>query len=244
MTTVIIPYRSNDDGLAVVLTLLQLQTVLPKQIIVIDNSNNAKGTHLATQYKMNVPITCLRKHKTIYASWNAGLNNSNTDTLFINDDIMIPLDCIEQFEKAKSQTPGLCYVPLTPSIDHRQIHIIPKKFGWKSKPLNITKTGWMPGFCFYLPKTTIRKIGLFDEKFRIWYGDFDYQKRIELATKNRNIPAIILVQSLYIYHFGTLSYNLSDLLIKHTIHEDKKYFDRKYGKGTADEMLDRMLHAN
>lgn len=246
MISVVIPYYSNSDGLAILLTLLQIQSNPPRLIIVIDNSKNKEGLRICKKYKYHIPIKTYTDIGTIYQSWNKGIESCVDDILIINDDVLLPLNSIEILNRAQKMYPALCYVPKTPSIEHRQKMAIDKKFLWLVKSdILCQKTFWMPGFCFFLPRTTINSIGLFDTKFRIWYGDFDYQERLHRYSLKTNQPSILRINSLYIYHFGTLSYNLLSQTNQKIIKSDKRILNEKYHNPKfADLILRKSVRVN
>lgn len=236
MTSVIIPYKSNIDGLAVVLTLLELQTTRPRQIIVIDNSANHEGERISSQYVYRNRLNVLPAQSTIYKSWNAAIRACTSDVLIINDDIIMPIDTVEQFETAAKTNTALCYVPVVPSINNIHHRKIPDTFRYSQNSFrNPQPTRWMSGFCFYLPRSTLRRIGLFDPAYSVWYGDFDYQKRLE-QSGFRKVP-VARIPSLSIYHFGTLSYKVDVPAVRKQISKDEHMFNAKYGPSAASIMV-------
>lgn len=246
MISVVIPYYSNKDGLAILLSLLQAQTTSPESIIVIDNSKNNEGKDICNRYSYNVPVKIFTKVGTIYQSWNEGIKFCSGDVLIINDDILLPLNCIEIFENTKKKCAALCYVPQTPSIEHCQKTITVKKFRWRaSSKISCQKTAWMPGFCFLLPRTTIDSVGLFDIRFKIWYGDSDYQERLSQYGLSINYRAICRINSLYVYHFGATSYNLSSRLNQKIIESDRQKLNEKYhNPNFAQSVIQKSIKAN
>lgn len=238
MISVIIPYYYNSDGLAVLLTLLQAQTTPPKLIIVIDNSTNQEGAHICKKYKYNVPIKIYFTAGTIYESWNKAIQSTKNDVLILNDDVLLSINCIETLEKAKKISPALCYVPNTPSIKHQKGVMFTKNFRWFSSAKFIFRqTIWMPGFCFFLPRKTINAIGLFDTKFKFWYGDFDYQERLLSFAKRKQISAICRIDNLHIYHFGRMSLDITNPIIQRGIKMDLQNFNKKYRNTEYQEIV-------
>ena len=204
-TTVVIPHSGSVETLIAVLTQLQTQTVLPKRIYLIDCSNDKSGLRIAKKFAFNnVPIVVEAVKGTIYENWNRGLRFSQNDyprasILVINDDILLPVDAIERFQEAESYTSDLCYVPETPPRNHSREYVaVP--FKTRSSIQAIEPVKWMSGFVFYLSRQCIDEVGLFDEGFKIWFGDTDYERRINKKG------AIKIIRGLYVYHFGSCSH--------------------------------------
>lgn len=229
MTTIIIPFFSNIDGLAVLLTLLGIQTQIANKIIVIDNSIHGLAKDLCIKYQLRTPIDYYTQKGTIYESWNFAIDNSIGDVIILNDDVLVPIHFVKEFNYFKKKNDFLCYVPEVPPIDHREIYIDRKFNGINQKTTSIVEAGWMPGFCFMLPRSTIYTIGIFDTNFKIWFGDFDYQERIKRTAYHKKTKSIGQIRNLYVYHYGTTSYNLLNWKVKKIISQDEKYFNEKYG---------------
>lgn len=45
----------------------------------------------------------------------------------------------------------------------------------------LVDTGGFAGWCFFLKMSTVEKIGVFDDQFRLWYQDTDYHNRLRKA---------------------------------------------------------------
>lgn len=226
-TTVVIPHSSSVETLIAVLIQLQMQTVAPTQIYVIDCSDDRSGLRIAQKFAFNtLPITVECVKGNIYENWNRGIILSKEDhplasILVINDDILLPLNAIELFQKAEFQTKDLVYVPETPGREHSSGKI-DAMFSSISSYLGVSYASWMPGFVFYLTERCINEVGLFDEQFKIWFGDTDYERRILQKGK------IVLINGLYVYHYGSRSYQYQSLEVKDKIDKDRLLFRKKY----------------
>ena len=243
MLSVVIPFYSNIDGLSVLLTLLQTQTKKPDKIIVIDNSPSKIARAITMKYSINIRIECHVLQQSIYQSWNKGIQLSKGyDIVFVNDDVLVPLDFIELVVKAMSKKEAYGYVPEGPSITHRGTIFNSNTFSWYSenKKMRLASTDWLKGYCFILPKTTIQIIGTFDTSFELWYGDFDYQERIlRQAEKQSNIMGICKICNLMIYHYGSNSFSISSR--EDMIGRDEKQFNNKYYPGANSAILHHIL---
>jgi GT2 family glycosyltransferase len=233
--TVIIPFHSNETGLAVTLATLQAQLVPPKAIIVIDTSKDKSGLPIAQRYTTNnVPIVVEVAQVGIYEAWNKGIELAgDSDVLIINDDLLLPMNFIDVLMVCRQAVPGLAYVPLTPRKDHYQSGV-DVDFPWYCPdPRTLTiddfaQTDWLPGFCFLLTKEAVKEVGQFDTRFQVWYGDDDYQKRLIAKGREMDINPIVLVKSLYAYHYGGTSYKYLDKAVVRKIGKDRRKFTAKY----------------
>lgn len=222
-TTVVIPHSGSTETLIAVLVQLQMQTTLPKHIYIIDCSKEKSGLRIAKKFAFNnIPITVEVVNGTIYENWNRGIIFSQNDyphasVLIINDDILLPTDAIERFQEAESYTSDLCYVPETPPRTHAE-ESVTVPFNIHSSIQAIENTKWMCGFVFYLTERCINEVGRFDEGFKIWFGDTDYQRRI--LRKG----TIKIIRGLYVYHFGSRSYGYKSQEVQDQIAVDRALF--------------------
>lgn len=225
-TTVIIPHASSTETLIALLIELQHQTKPPKDIIIIDCSSDKTGLRIARKFSFNLtPITVIVRKGTIYENWNEGLEvgrekHPNANFLIVNDDILIPTDAIETFEKfVKDNT--LCLVPETPTRYHYE-NYVNTVFQTKSKPTKTTITEWMSGFVFYLTKKCVDEIGYFNTNYKVWFGDTDFEDRIKKVGK------IEKIEGLYVYHYGSKSYKYQSKEVQEQISKDRElYFKLK-----------------
>jgi GT2 family glycosyltransferase len=232
--SVVIPYYSNKDGLSVLLATLQAQIVLPHQIIVIDTSPDKQGFELVKKYQTTVPIICECAQTPIYESWNRGIELAGEDdVLIINDDVLLPLNTIDQLGYVASQVPALAYVPETPDRAH-SARYVNTDFQWWAEPIEnvdqLEAVAWMPGFAFMLTRKAIQEAGVFDTRFKVWFGDDDYQVRLHQAGQKLNLPAIVKLKNLYCYHYGGLSFEYQSKEVQDKITKDRKAYLTKYGQ--------------
>lgn len=233
--TVIIPFHKNETGLAVLLATLQAQLVPPKAIIVIDTSPTKRGLEIANRYNTNtIPVIVEVAQVGIYEAWNRGIDLAGeSDVLIINDDVLLPLNFIDVLQVSRKAIPGLAFVPATPPRDHYK-PIVDVDFQWYGEvPTKIEQfyqTQWLPGFCFMLTKEAVKKVGTFDTRFKVWYGDDDYQRRLIETAEKLDTNGIVIITCLYAYHYGGQSYQYLDKKVQRRIAQDRKSFIRKYGR--------------
>jgi len=236
--SVIVPYYRNKTGLAITLTTLQAQLVPPQSIIVIDTSPNKSGLEIASRYATHeIPVIIEVATKAgIYEAWNKGLSLAgDQDVVIINDDLLLPINFIDILSYSRALVPALAYAPLTPPREHYRPDV-DVEFSWwnevPTKPEHFSLVRWLPGFCFMLTREAVKIVGEFDEGFKVWFGDDDYQKRLEKAAVRAGVPPIVRVNTLYAYHYGGQSYRYQSKAVKAQINKDRAYFNKKYGEKT------------
>lgn len=226
MISACVPYFNNESGLAITLMMLQQQTVLPDQIIIMDSSKDRSGLALAKRYRLpGAKITVEIHRGNIYEAWNKGIELAGlSDCLILNDDLLFPLDMVEILDYMRTRIPAMAYVPETPTRGFRSDKV-EQPFLWLSDTSGVEATEWMPGFCYFLPRKTIKTVGVFDPKFDVWYGDTDYENRL------KEHGTIAKINGLYVYHYGSSSYSKLDRKkLQKRIDKDGLYFNKKWKK--------------
>lgn len=232
--SVIVPYHRNREGLAITLAILQAQLVPPQAIIVIDTSRNKSGFDIARRYATHeVPVIVeVAPQAGIYEAWNKGLSLAgDQDVVIINDDLLLPMNFIDVLSYSRALVPALAYAPLTPPREHSRPDV-DVEFAWwnevPSRPEHFSLVRWLPGFCFMLTREAVKSVGKFDEGFKVWFGDDDYQKRLEKAAVKAGVPPIVRINTLYAYHYGGQSYRYQSKTVKAQIDKDRQAFETKY----------------
>lgn len=205
---VIIPHYSNYIDLSVLLVQLQSQTVLPKKIYIADNSRNHSARLVAMRYQFSVEIAMQDAVGNIYKSWNSGMEYAGKeDVVILNDDVLIPKNFVEIMKSYMSTDIGSIYCPVNAGFP--PVKSVRKGYSWENfntisfKTLSVEQYVLPPslsGWCMGIPKKTRDAIGLFDEKFSLYFGDKDYEKRIFQSNGN-----ICFIQGLFVQHYGSSS---------------------------------------
>lgn len=232
----IVTYHSAKENLAVLLTLLQAQIVMPEEIIVIDTSADKSGLEIVQKFtnrQSGVPVKVECARVGIYEAWNLGIDlaGAETDVVIMNDDLLIPMNFIDTLGLIAMNVKAYCLVPNTPPKEHYS-HIVDMPFNFYAR---LPETGqdidiveWMPGFCFYLSKECLRDVGLFDSQhYKCWFGDDDYQDRIKKKAKRNNFIPILRINSLFVYHYGGKSYKYQSKEVQKLIIKDRKAYVKK-----------------
>jgi GT2 family glycosyltransferase len=231
MISVVIPYNKNKTGLIYLLTVLQNQTILPHRIIIIDTSPDKSALVIVKTLHHNTCEIIVEQTGSIsvYTAWNKGIEHAHGDHVFIiNDDVIIPINILAALSFAASNTNALVYVPETSSRSHKSGTIDMEFLPTREGRITTTPVEWMPGFAFMLTSRAIEKVGIFnDEKFSVWFGDDDYQARINQWGKDNDTTAILQINNVFVFHFGGKSYNYSNSQTVAQIKKDRANYLKK-----------------
>ncbi len=229
---VVIPYASNKIDLAVLLTQLQMQEVLPTSIYLADNSPDGSGVEIAERYQWKVPIATQRNVGNIHHSWNAGMRYAgNEDVVILNDDIMLPRDFVTIMGQYMASDEAAMYCPKNPGFP--PVYKVRAGYSWTAKTdlsyyfLDHEQYQLPPsisGWCMGIPKKTRDEIGFFDEDLGLYFGDKDYEHRIFEAKKK-----VCFIGGMYVQHFGSSSTKKMDPKAHNQLYiDDEKKYKKKW----------------
>lgn len=223
-----IPHASNQLGLTALLINLQPQLNENDILYIVDNSVNKSGFAIARMFNSHRSIMLVETSGLgLYQSWNAGidcmLENNQEGILILNDDVLLSQTAISSLKRADSK--HLAYTFACPDRAYNSETISPY-FKWYGKPtLTIKDTSWLSGFAFYLKRDCVKQFGKFDERFRVWFGDTEYEDRIK--------GKIGRITSEYIHHYGSKSYGYKNSKTQRKIQLDRLLYGRiKKSKST------------
>jgi hypothetical protein len=167
---VVIPTKSNIDGLrALVPTLLASEKV--ENIIIICDGEQSVESVQEFADTAKVSVAAVDRGSGIHAMWNLGMSFGNTvnHVVFLNDDVTITKDTMGLLASqldAESSIGLIC-----PNYDQRTIS------GTHQSVIDTCRgrydgTGGLAGFCMML-RADLRNKWRFDERMKWWYGDDD-----------------------------------------------------------------------
>jgi len=107
-----------------------------------------------------------KENRGIAPAWNAGLRIARADHIaVINDDIIVCENWLEKLKDAVSKPQG--------GVSNIYVQHLPQGQGV------VENYKWFSGSCFMLPRTTINRVGYFDEQYeKANFEDHDYWTRI------------------------------------------------------------------
>lgn len=233
--TVSIPYRNNPIDLGVLLVQLQQQKLKPKAVYIADNSADGSGFAIAKRYHfdMSIPFAIQRNVGNIHKSWNEGIKFAlEDDVCLLNDDVMIPWDFIEVFDAFAKSGGASVYCPANDGFPPTQT--TRKGYEWYSTSeisnYVLSKQEYIlppsiRGWCMVIPHKTIEEVGLFDEEFKLYFGDKDYEARI--FNKGGKIA---FINGVFVQHYGSSStFRLEEKKINKFYEHDEALYKKKYG---------------
>jgi glycosyltransferase involved in cell wall biosynthesis len=102
--SVIIPTYNRQKDLKTCLNSILIQTKLPKEVIIVDDSDNDKIENLITEENgifenKNIDLRYIRnkRGKSLTIARNVGIDNSTGDVvLFLDDDVILDKDYIKE----------------------------------------------------------------------------------------------------------------------------------------------------
>jgi GT2 family glycosyltransferase len=230
--SVIVPYNRNKYGLVSTLINLQSQMVPPDRIVIIDTSKDKSGLPIAKMFTTNnIPIVLEVAEVHIYEAWNKGIELSpNHNVLIINDDLLMPVNFIDNLKSMIKTNSALSYIPLTPKREWSSETV--QGFQWYSPVIQkldqLSVTNWMPGFCFSLTEECIKEVGVFDLNYKVWFGDTDYETRIAKKALELKKFGIVRMDETFVYHYGGKSYKYQSKAVQKIIDKDRKLYVSKH----------------
>ena len=95
----------------------------------------------------------------------------------------------------------------------------------RTSEIKSTQSNGFIGWCFFLGREFMEKVGPFDPQFKLWYGEADYNYRLILAGYK---PIEVVDVLIHHYETKTLSTMLGGFHIHGWIDQDAKYFQKKW----------------
>lgn len=226
-TLVAIPTRCESDLLMPLIDELLEQDEFDKLLIYDDRVAPPSESHVAFLKDPRVAVVRILERVSFYELWNsairrAGRLNGRANVVLLNDDIKIPKHFISRLTEALREDDDVwCAYPNynmpvanDGGCEHR---LVPTRGTMKQGGL------WGCAFALRAELYRHRDLPMIDEKFRIWCGDDDIVKQIDLAGKK-----VCRVDDLALEHIASTTFQKHPEL--HAIGwEDVERFKIKYG---------------
>ena len=228
---IVIPCRNQISFTKLCLQSLFFHTAGPYRLIVIDNESSDGTADWVKSFCawLGIPCDVLSYAGTnLSAIWNLGVRRAAEHgcelVAVINNDIAVAADWDAAFVDHFARNPATwCAVPecMSSVIDEAFLSEATARAGRTDvNPM----PDWFPGYFMVFRTAALIDLGLFDERYRIWYGDTDIRKRLNAAGR----PAVRL-NRVPIVHFG--SKTTGSVADHHAIiAEDRAKFFAKYGE--------------
>lgn len=195
MFSVIIPVLNQLDLTKQLFGCIAKNTLLPSEIILIDNASEEDYSDLSKKYE-NLNIRYIKNEKNIgvNAAWNEGIKYSNYKYISIlNNDIIIPTTFFEKTEKAFQDPKVGLVVPNT--VKERNYNLEDS-----NKNIIVQNLGKREGWAFTIRKEILNKIDPIPSSLNLFFGD-DYLFTCSLIKGYTNIK----IMNNYIYHYKNMT---------------------------------------
>jgi GT2 family glycosyltransferase len=221
LAAVVLNYRTPDDTLLTVKSLLALRRP-PDQLIVVNNDGEHETTHRLTPIsaQISAQITYLHTGRNLgYAGgMNVGIQHAlarDADLVaLVNSDVSVPPDCLERLEECLATIPdagiagpvvlsrsapdriaslGMSYRPLTGRMQH---HGFGERLKDRGLPLQSIVDG-VSGCLMLVTRRVFETVGLLDEHYFFSFEDLDFCLRAR-----EKVFAMVLAGSAFAHHEG------------------------------------------
>jgi len=192
MITVVVPVFNNIDITDEFFSTVCENTVLPKEIILINNGSTDDYKKLTIKYKqLNITHKKKESNEGVNSAWNDGIKLCKTPYLSIlNDDILLNKYFFQKVTETMSDPKVGIVVPLT---------VKNKKAIKKSTdvPIVLKKIGKREGWAFTIRKSVADQFDPIPEKLKTYCGDdYLFHNVRQLGYK------IVKMTNNYIFHYG------------------------------------------
>lgn len=202
---IVIPVHNQVEFLRECLASIRQTTLIKYHEITVHIIDNGSVENLTDALRalgddIGLILTRFDQNKGVTVPWNFGLKcgmDAGADVICIsNSDVVYGPKAIQNCAEAARHY-GVTFPfsiqggPKPPDFDVRAEAAT--ALPWER---NTVKTGGFAGWCFFLARETVEKIGMFDEQFTLWYGDSDYHWRLAAAS----IPPME-VRSCLLHHY-------------------------------------------
>ena len=229
MIGIVIPCRNQLEYTQQCVESLFASTVGDYRIILIDNECTDDTVRWVTERcaAHNIALDVIHRVGTnLSACWNAGISRAvqhKTDLVAIlNNDVVVGAgwDCKFREHFAQRAETWLAVPECVGSANDEVLHNAVLELA-DCADFQISQE-WFPGYFMVFRTAVFASLGLFNENYRIWYGDTDMRHRLNAA----GYPAVML--RVPIVHFGSKT---TGTVPAHgaIIDEDRRYFRGVYG---------------
>ncbi len=265
ISIIIVNYNSGSLTKQCIKSIKNSGTKLDLEIIVVDNASSDDSVELLKSEFSDIKIIANKKNKGFAFGVNTGIKNADSRyILILNPDITLiddPLTKLYNFmERApkcgivgakllnpNGTTQNSCFRFINPLIIlYRRTFLGKLPFGKRALDWFLMKdfdhestrnVAWLLGSCLFVRKEAIRKVGLMDERFFLYFEDVDWCRRFhDAGYKVYYFPEAEMMH----YHKrssaqrGIFKEVLFNKIAREHIKSAIKYFIKYLGKKTPD----------
>jgi GT2 family glycosyltransferase len=210
----------------------QLPKQTSRQLVVIDNNSQDQTTDLIKAKFPNCELVKNSHNVGFGKAVNQGIKLATNElaadfVLLVNPDATLDSSCIDRLLQNWNNKIG-AKSPKIINPENNKIWFAGSKIDWlRMCTEHIEKsssTDYLSGCVFLLSKETIKKTGLFDEKFFLYYEDADYSLRIKKTGLTLKIEPEAIA-----YHTESQS-STSEIKAYHLVKSGLLFFHKHYSK--------------
>lgn len=192
MITVVVPVYNHINITDDFFRTITKNTVLPEQIILIDNASADNYLELVDKYKtLNINYIKNEKNEGVNSAWNYGISLAKTPYISIlNNDLLLSKYFFKMISEAMTSDSKLGIVVPTTIKNKEYVNKTPNE---PPKLLNLVKR---EGWAFTIRKEITSNINPIPEDLKIYFGD-DYLFNF---TKKLNYK-IMKITNNFIFHY-------------------------------------------
>ena len=200
LTVVILTYKTDFHILKKCIQSIESDV----QIKIIENSSNFKDEDYFTNNYHNVAVHCTNQNLGFGAGNNYGLNLLNTKyALALSPDVVCDADYFKKIKKYLNE--DLDYSVIGSTLKNEKVYDasgffpenVKKKDQYKSSDDSLLKVDWVAGCCMLFNLDKFEKKNIFDERFFLYFEEFDLCKKLSLKNEN-----VFSSKDLLISHLG------------------------------------------
>lgn len=191
--TIIIPQHNRAELTIATVHALRRAESTAWPVIIVDDGSNPEAV---AAVRSALPEVTLHEqaHHGVTRAWNAALRRSTTTYLvFLNNDVQITGAWVDALLE-----PLRTCSNLLSGVTLRRERAVPE---WLLQ--RIGRSEFAAGWCFAVDRVAALAAGGFDERFRLYFSDTDFQARLLNSPQTRREPAV--VERLPLRHAGHCS---------------------------------------
>jgi len=201
LSLIIVTYNSASHITGLLDSIKKSKDKLKKEIIIIDNASADNSADLASKHSLKPTVIRSKSNLGFSKAINQGIKKSTGDYLMLlNPDTRLVGNCLSAlYQFAQKTRPLGAVAPRLQDLNgkpqpsvfrfptllnaFRQYFLGHKnRFGKYLPPNKTTTVDVAVMAAFLLPRTTIKTVGLLDERFFLYYEDIEFCKRLKKAS--------------------------------------------------------------
>ena len=221
--SVVIPTKSNIDGLCSLLNSIHELDLIDKIYVVADGDKAFEMLQDKLKAYNNIILIKVTEGSGIHVMWNAGLRKSSgTHCLFLNDDVVIDPQSVRVMAGVLDVQKD--YGLICPNYDNRFLSTAFQLVNQTCRG-RYDGTGGLAGFCMMLSAHLVDHWS-FDESMKWWYGDDDI---LNWVTRTKSKSAVLTILANCSSNSSWTIENDPPSNFAEDVENDKKIFLYKWG---------------